>query len=132
MFRKLYLTDVINNTNTNTNTNTNIAPSTSISIIADANQIPIAVTLTQQSSIDNIITSKITATNIVAKEIISDNENGFLFKTENVSDLTAKLNSILSNEELMEQIRTKGTKLINTNYDWCEIGRQTKQVYQSL
>ena len=67
MSRKLYLTDVINNTNTNTNTNTNISPSTSISIIADANQIPIAVTLTQQSSIDNIITSKITETNIVAK-----------------------------------------------------------------
>ena len=66
------------------------------------------------------------------KEIISDNENGFLFKTENVSDLTAKLNSILGNEELMEQVKTKGTELINTKYDWGEIGRQTKQAYQSL
>ena len=66
------------------------------------------------------------------KEIISDNENGFLFKTENVSDLSAKLNSILGNEELMEQVRTKGTELINTKYDWGEIGKQTKQAYQSL
>ena len=66
------------------------------------------------------------------KEIISDNENGFLFKTENVSDLTTKLNSILSNEGLMEQVRTKGTELINTKYDWGEIGRQTKHAYQSL
>ena len=66
------------------------------------------------------------------KEIISDNQNGFLFKTENVSDLTTKLNSILSNEELMEQVRTKGTELINTKYDWGEIGRQTKLAYQSL
>ena len=66
------------------------------------------------------------------KEIISDNENGFLFKTENVSDLSAKLNSILGNEELMEQVKTKGTELINTKYDWGEIGRQTKQAYQSL
>ena len=66
------------------------------------------------------------------KEIISDNENGFLFKTENVSDLTNKLNSILGNEELMEQVRTKGKELINTKYNWGKIGRQTKHVYQSL
>jgi len=66
------------------------------------------------------------------KEIISDNENGFLFKTENVSDLTAKLNSILANEGLMEEVRVKGTELIKTKYDWSEIGRQTKQAYQSL
>jgi glycosyltransferase involved in cell wall biosynthesis len=66
------------------------------------------------------------------KEIISDNENGFLFKTENVSDLTAKLNSILSDKGLMEEVRVKGAELINTKYDWGEIGRQTKQAYQSL
>tara|TARA_B100000767_G_scaffold266135_1_gene283109 strand:+ start:925 stop:2070 length:1146 start_codon:yes stop_codon:yes gene_type:complete len=66
------------------------------------------------------------------KEIISDNENGFLFKTENVSDLTAKLNSILSNKELVEQVRSDGAELINSKYDWGEIGRQTKHAYQSL
>jgi D-inositol-3-phosphate glycosyltransferase len=66
------------------------------------------------------------------KEIISDNENGFLFKTENVSDLIAKLNSILDNQALLEQVRIKGTELVNTKYDWGEIGRQTKQAYQSL
>jgi D-inositol-3-phosphate glycosyltransferase len=66
------------------------------------------------------------------KEIISDTENGFLFKAENVSDLTAKLNSILSDEGLMEEVRVKGAELINTKYDWGEIGRQTKQAYQSL
>ena len=51
------------------------------------------------------------------KEIISDYENSFLFKTENVSDLTNKLNSILTDKGLMEQIRTKGTELISTKYD---------------
>ena len=66
------------------------------------------------------------------KEIISDNENGFLFKTENVSDLTTKLNSILSDKGLMEEVRVKGTELVNTKYDWSVIGRQTKQAYQSL
>ena len=66
------------------------------------------------------------------KEIISDNETGFLFKTENVSDLTSKLNIILSDEGLMERVRLKGAELINTQYDWGEIGRQTRQAYQSL
>ena len=51
------------------------------------------------------------------KEIISDYENCFLFKSENVSDLTNKLNSILSDKRLMEQLRTKGTELIKTKYD---------------
>jgi len=66
------------------------------------------------------------------KEIISDNENGFLFKTENVSDLTTRINSILSDEVLMEKVRIKGIELISTKYDWGEIGRQTKLAYQSL
>ena len=66
------------------------------------------------------------------KEIISDNETGFLFKTENVSDLTSKLNIILSDEGLMERVRLNGAELINTKYDWGEIGRQTRQAYQSL
>jgi len=66
------------------------------------------------------------------KEVISDNENGFLFKTENVSDLTTRINSILSDEVMMEKVRVKGIELINTKYDWGEIGRLTKLVYQSL
>ena len=66
------------------------------------------------------------------KEIILDNENGFIFKSENVNDLTSRLNSILSNKELIEKVRNKGSELINTKYDWLEIGQKIKQVYQSL
>ena len=65
-------------------------------------------------------------------EIISDNENGFLFKAENVSDLTNKLNTILIDEVLMEKVRIKGVELIKKNYDWVDIGSQTVQAYQSL
>ena len=66
------------------------------------------------------------------KEIILDNENGFIFKSENVNDLTLKLNSILSNKELIEKVRNKGSELIKTKYDWVEIGKLTNQVYQSV
>ena len=65
-------------------------------------------------------------------EIISDNENGFLFKTENMSDLTNKLNSILLDEVLMERVRFKGVEFIKKKHDWLDIGRQTLQVYKSL
>jgi len=65
-------------------------------------------------------------------EIISDNENGFLFKTENMSDLTNKLNSILLDEVLMERVRFKGVEFIKKKHDWLDIGRQTLQVYQLL
>jgi len=65
-------------------------------------------------------------------EIISDNENGFLFKTENMSDLTNKLNSILLDEVLIERVRFKGFEFIKKKHDWLDIGRQTLQVYQSL
>ena len=66
------------------------------------------------------------------KEIILDNENGFIFKSENVNDLTLKLNRILSNKELIEKVRNKGSELIKTKYDWVEIGKLTNQVYQSV
>lgn len=66
------------------------------------------------------------------KEIISDNENGFLFESENVENLTKKLNVILSDNELLEKVTSKGKELIKTKYSWDEIGRLTKEAYQTL
>ena len=66
------------------------------------------------------------------KEVVTDMETAFLFKTENHVLLAEKLNLILSDTEKLEQVRQKGEELINTKYDWNEIGKQTKQAYQSL
>ncbi len=66
------------------------------------------------------------------KEIISDNENGFLFQSENAKDLAEKLIKILANKEGLERVRLKGTELINTKYGWDEIGRLTKLAYETL
>ena len=38
----------------------------------------------------------------------------------------------LSETKKLEQVRQKGEEIINTKYDWNEIGKQTKQAYQSL
>jgi len=66
------------------------------------------------------------------KEVIKDNENGFLFKSENASDLSVKLNQILSDRENMERVRLNGNALINTKFGWDEIGRLTKKAYQTI
>jgi len=66
------------------------------------------------------------------KEVVADMQTAFLFESENSISLAEKLNSILLNPEKLEQVRINGEELINTKYDWNEIGRQTKQAYQSL
>jgi D-inositol-3-phosphate glycosyltransferase len=66
------------------------------------------------------------------KEVVTDMETAFLFETENPISLAKKLNFILLNPEKLEKVRRNGEELINTKYDWNEIGRQTKQAYQSL
>ena len=66
------------------------------------------------------------------KEVVTDMQTAFLFESENSISLAEKLNSILLNPEKLEQVRINGEELINTKYDWNEIGRQTKQAYQSL
>ena len=66
------------------------------------------------------------------KEMVTDMQTAFLFKSENSISLAEKLNLILLDPEKLEQVRINGEELINTKYDWNEIGRQTKQAYQSL
>ena len=65
-------------------------------------------------------------------EVISDNENGFLFETENSNDLSDKLIQILADRKKLEIVRRKGAELINTKYGWDEIGRLTKSAYETL
>ena len=66
------------------------------------------------------------------KEVVTDMETAFLFETENPVSLAEKLNLILLDAEQLERVRKNGEELINTKYDWYEIGRQTKQAYHSL
>lgn len=66
------------------------------------------------------------------KEVITDNENGFLFISEDVSDLANRINQILGDKDNLEKVRINGSILINTRFGWNEIGRLTKEVYQTL
>ena len=66
------------------------------------------------------------------KEVITDNENGFLFESENVSDLSEKIKAILRDKENLERVRENGCRLIKERFCWDEIGRLTKNAYQTL
>ena len=66
------------------------------------------------------------------KEVLIDNKNGFLFKSEDVNDLAEKLAIILSDKENLERVRKNGSTLITSKFGWDEIGRLTKTAYQTL
>ena len=64
--------------------------------------------------------------------MITHNENGFLFESENEEDLADKILQIISDKENLEKVRLKGIQTVNTKYGWDEIGRLTKKAYQTL
>lgn len=66
------------------------------------------------------------------KEILEDNVNGFLFESENTASLAAKINQILSDKNLLEEVKKNGVEMIKTKYNWNEIGEKTKQSYETL
>jgi len=65
-------------------------------------------------------------------EVVQDEKTGFVFKSENSISLSEKLNHILSDKENLVEVKIKGAELVNTKYDWLEIGKQTKISYQSI
>ena len=66
------------------------------------------------------------------KEVITDNEDGFVFKSENSSDLSEKIKNILSDRSNLDRVRKNGIQLVKSKYSWNEIGRKTKIIYQNL
>lgn len=64
------------------------------------------------------------------KEFISNNKNGFLFKSGNSTSLS---NCILKlNHELISNVTKNSKDLILKDYDWFKIGHKTLKFYQSL
>ncbi len=66
------------------------------------------------------------------KEIITDNENGFVFKSEDINDLAKKLIIILSDKANLERVRKNGSIVVNSEFSCNAIGTLTKQAYQTL
>jgi len=66
------------------------------------------------------------------KEVIVDNENGFLFQSGDSDSLSDKLNFILASKKEIERVRKQGGLSISSKFSWDTIGVLTKQIYQNL
>ena len=66
------------------------------------------------------------------KEVLTDNKNGFFFKSEDINHLAERIDFILSSTENLERVRGNGSLLVNTKFGWDEIGELTIKAYQKL
>ena len=65
-------------------------------------------------------------------EIIQDNKNGFVFRSNDSDHLKQRLDEILSDPQKMEEVALAGYDTVVTQHDWATIGRQTADVYRAL
>lgn len=65
-------------------------------------------------------------------EIITDGENGYLFKSENHDDLSNKLLFISDKRSNLIEIGKKAKEYVIKNNDWTEIGKLTRKVYMEV
>ncbi|NJB72640.1 glycosyltransferase involved in cell wall biosynthesis [Saonia flava] len=64
------------------------------------------------------------------REIITDNENGFIFESENSKDLASCILKLNYNSIIETTSNSK--KLIEKNFNWINIGHKTLNFYSSL
>lgn len=65
------------------------------------------------------------------KELILDNQNGFLINPESTDDLIRKIMMILEDKLLIKKFGEKSFELIH-NYEWSKIGQKYLELYQLL
>jgi glycosyltransferase involved in cell wall biosynthesis len=66
------------------------------------------------------------------KEIITDQENGFLFQNKDELDLAHKIIDIIDNQPIFPKIIDNAHQLIETKYNWTNIAKMTLDFYTSL
>ncbi|NRG30019.1 glycosyltransferase family 4 protein [Bacillus circulans] len=66
------------------------------------------------------------------KEMITDGENGFIFKSEDEMDLAHTLIKALKNDENLKIIGQNGYNKVLINNDWHKIAKKTAQLYQHI
>lgn len=75
----------------------------------------------------------ITTNNSGCKEVIKDNENGFICKTNNVEELSAKMEKmLLMSSEDLKIMGIKGRELVCKNFDVNLIIQQYEKVIQAV
>lgn len=66
------------------------------------------------------------------KEVVIEGETGFLFENKNEFDLADKIINVMERPELLQSVIDNSKLLMDTQYDWVNIGRKTKEFYKSV
>ncbi|MGE4546022.1 MAG: glycosyltransferase family 4 protein [Pedobacter sp.] len=66
------------------------------------------------------------------KEVITDDDTGFLFKSGDAQALALRLNEVLDQDDLVAAAGKRGKELMRERYDWGVIGSMTAAVYRSV
>lgn len=65
-------------------------------------------------------------------EIVKNGITGLLFEPNNHVDLAAKINQILSDPALGQQLRENGIRKVRTSFNWKRIAEQVQKVYKEI
>jgi len=65
-------------------------------------------------------------------EVVENGYNGFLIESENIEELTQKIQETLENKELKEKLGQNGRKKVEKDFDWEKIINQYIQVTNSI
>lgn len=65
-------------------------------------------------------------------EVITEGENGFVFRRDSSADLAVRLIQVLGDEAGLRRVGDRALVYVEKHHDWLEIGRRTVEVYRSL
>lgn len=64
------------------------------------------------------------------KKIITDSENGVLFRNEDENDLAGKIIALIGDEEKMKRLRINAKKTADEKFSWSIIGKKVNDIYK--
>ncbi len=67
-----------------------------------------------------------------AREIVTNNENGFLFEAGNPIDLSEKIFNLYKDEELRKKIATSGKDSVKDKFSFTQFVKENEKYYKSL
>ena len=65
-------------------------------------------------------------------EIVTDGNNGFVFKTGDKNDLVRQMKKALENETMRNNLAKNGFEFVRKYYNWDHIGIKTGRLYEKL
>ena len=66
------------------------------------------------------------------EEIIEDGKNGLFFENGNSDDLAKKLNALMNNNDLINEIPKNAINLMKSNYCWDSIAKGYVELIKTL